>query len=89
MHEDNNATISFSEGTESSKRTKYYQMKVHFLREKRDVDYIMRKAATVDQLADVFTKALPSETYSKFRRWMGVVQGPVIGDDAPKYELGC
>ena len=74
VFEDNAAAIAFSEKREQSKRTKHYQMKVHFLSEQQELGiYKMVKVGTKDQLADTFTKALPNTTFNQFRNWMGVV----------------
>jgi hypothetical protein len=73
VYEDNMGTIANVDGTESSKKTKHYLMKVHYLREQTEAGtFIMRNVATVNQLADIFTKPLPDETFCKFRDWMGV-----------------
>ena len=74
VHEDNNATIAFVDGSESPKKAKHYLMKVHYLKEQKEAGLIkMQKVGTVNQLADVFTKALPKVTFQKFRDWMGVI----------------
>mmetsp|Transcript_12408 Transcript_12408/g.14957 ORF Transcript_12408/g.14957 Transcript_12408/m.14957 type:complete len:99 (-) Transcript_12408:478-774(-) len=75
MYEDNNAAIAFAVRREQSKRTKHYQMKVHFLSEQNQFGiFKMVKVGTKDQLADTFTKALPVTSFNQFRNWMGVVQ---------------
>jgi hypothetical protein len=74
VHEDNAAALSFSQNSGNSKKTKHYQMKVHFLREQVDLGaFEMAKVTTVDQLADTFTKALPKDAFVRYRNWMGVV----------------
>ena len=73
VYEDNNAAIAIAHGKEQSKRSKHYQLKVHFLGEqhKRGVfSYV--KVGTKEQLADVFTKALPRDDFTRYRTWMGV-----------------
>ena len=73
VYEDNNAAISLAHGKEQSKRSKHYQLKVHFLNEQyaRGV-FAYEKVPTKEQLADVFTKALAREDFCRFRDWMGV-----------------
>ena len=73
VYEDNNAAISLAHGKEQSKRAKHYQLKVHFLNEQyaRGV-FVYEKVGTTDQLADVFTKALPRDAFCRYRDWMGV-----------------
>jgi len=79
VHEDNNATIAFVDGSESPKKAKHYLMKVYYLKEQKEAGLIkMQKVGTVNQLADVFTKALPKVTFQKFRDWMGVIPPTMI-----------
>jgi hypothetical protein len=86
VYEDNMGAIANVEGSESSKRTKHYLMKVHYLREQADFGaFIMRKVATVDQLADIFTKPLPDESFCKFRAWMGVFPLPLRNQVEEEY----
>jgi hypothetical protein len=74
VYEDNRACKSFAEKTENPKKAKHYLMKVHFLQEKREEGhYEMKMVRTDAQLADIFTKPLPSPSFNKFRDWMGVV----------------
>jgi hypothetical protein len=74
VYEDNIGAMANVDGSESSKKAKHYLMKVHYLREQADDGlFVMRKVATKDQLADVFTKPLPDEIFCKFRDWMGVL----------------
>lgn len=74
VYEDNMATIQQVGNSESGKRAKHYLMKVHYLREQKDSgSFEMRHLKTGDQLADVFTKALPDGIFQKFRSWMGVL----------------
>jgi len=77
VYEDNNAAISLAHGREQSKRSKHYQMKVHFLNDQyQRGEFAYEKVGTSDQLADAFTKALPRESFTKFREWMGVGPPP-------------
>ena len=74
MFEDNAACISLTKGTENSKRTKHYRMKIHFLKEQQEMGtFHMQKVKTDEQLSDTFTKPLPQPAYIKYRNWMGVV----------------
>lgn len=74
MYEDNNAAMAFAVKGEQSKRTKHYQMKVHFLSEQyQEGTYVMKKVGTTEQLSDTFTKALPALIFEKYRDWMGVL----------------
>ena len=77
-HEDNSAAMAIVHG-ENAKRAKHFQIKVHFLREQRERgEFEYHKVGTKDQLADVFTKALPWVDFERFRRWMGVLPAEAI-----------
>jgi hypothetical protein len=85
VYEDNNAAIALAHGREQSKRAKHYQLKVHFLNDSfvKGV-FAYEKVATKEQLADVFTKALPRDDFCKYRQWMGVRPPPNVKDQAEK-----
>ena len=76
IYEDNRAAGILMKKSENSKKTKYYQLKVHFLNENHNVEYRVVHVPTVLQLADTFTKALPRDLFGKFRFWMGVRPNP-------------
>jgi hypothetical protein len=72
VHEDNSAAVAIVQG-EHAKRAKHFQIKVHFLREQKERgEFEYQKVGTKDQLADVFTKALPWVDFERFRSWMGM-----------------
>lgn len=74
LYEDNNAVMSLVNGGEGNKRTRHYLIKFHYLLEKKKEGmFVLSKVTTSDQLADVFTKALPKDLFRKFRGWMGVI----------------
>jgi len=81
VYEDNNAAIALAHGREQSKRAKHYQLKVHYLNDSfvKGV-FAYEKVATKEQLADVFTKALPRDDFCKYRQWMGVRPPPNVKD---------
>jgi hypothetical protein len=73
VYEDNNAAISLAHGKEQSKRSKHYQLKVHFLNDMFTKGvFTYEKVGTKSQLADVFTKSLPRDDFCRYREWMGV-----------------
>jgi hypothetical protein len=77
VYEDNNAAISLAHGKEQSKRSRHYQLKVHFLNEQfKRGTFAYEKVATKEQLADVFTKSLPRDDFVRCRSWMGVSLPP-------------
>jgi hypothetical protein len=72
VHEDNSAALAIVHG-ENAKRTKHFQIKVHFLREQKERgEFEYEKVTTKEQLADAFTKALPRFDFDRCRKWMGM-----------------
>ena len=68
IREDNKACQMFSEHAGNFARTKHIDVRYHFVRERRErgdvrVDYV----CTSEQVADIFTKALPRDQFKKFR----------------------
>ena len=83
VYEDNSACITFTEKSAGSKKTKHYQIKVHFLQEQKEAGvYEMIKVKTDGQLADTFTKPLALQAFTRYRDWMGVVEGNTQEDSA-------
>jgi hypothetical protein len=74
VYEDNNAVMTLVHGGESTKRTKHYMLKFHFLIEKKlNGVFKMKRVDTNKQLGDTCTKALPYPAFSNYRKWMGVI----------------
>jgi len=74
LYEDNNAVMSLVAGAESSKRSKHYMLKTHFLIEKKlNGIFDMKKVITKEQMADIWTKPLNPEPFNRYRNWMGVI----------------
>jgi hypothetical protein len=81
VYEDNNAVMSLVDKGESNKRTRHFLIKFHYLLEKKQMGlFELSKVTTKDQLADVFTKALPKELFRKFRDWMGVIEDKEVSN---------
>ena len=79
VYEDNNAAISIAHGKEQSKRSKHYQVKVHFLNQSFQTGvFAYEKVPTKEMLADAFTKSLPRDDFCRYRSWMGMRDQPVI-----------
>ena len=71
--EDNMAAISLGHGSEQSKRSKHYALKVAFLNEKyKEGIFAYQKIASKLEIADALTKALPRQDFRRLREWMGV-----------------
>jgi hypothetical protein len=68
INEDNKSCIEFSNNPGSYRRTKHIDIKYHFVRERTltgevKLEYIPTKS----QIADIFTKALAKDLFTKFR----------------------
>jgi len=71
---DNRSAINISKNIVMHLRTKHISIRYHFLREmltKNEVklEYVSRK----DQIADIFTKPLPKDTFEYLREKLGVI----------------
>ena len=71
---DNTSAISISKNLVMHSKTKHIPIKYHFLREqvleqKVKLEYVPSK----EQVADIFTKPLPRETFEYLRKKLGVV----------------
>lgn len=70
---DNNSAINLSEDPLLHSRVKHVDIKYHFLRERVASNEItLRYINTKDNVADIFTKALPSPQFSRLRDIMGL-----------------
>lgn len=71
---DNQAAIILTRDPQFRSRTKHIARKYHFVRD--DVvgtgKAVLRYVSTHDQVADIFTKALPADKHNKFCRAMGL-----------------
>ena len=72
---DNMSAIALSKNPVHHDRSKHIDTEFHFIREcieesKVEVDHI----GTVDQLADIFTKALVRARFMELRRALGVIK---------------
>ena len=66
IHEDNHRCIGLSKNPQHHQRTKNIDIQHHFMQEKVESNEVTLKACpSVDQVADVLTKALPKDKFSK------------------------
>lgn len=64
---DNLGAISLTETTKAHGLSKHLQIRFHYIRDRVEADEIHVKAiSTHDNIADIFTKALPKATHRKF-----------------------
>lgn len=70
---DNKSVIAMTKNPVYHSRSKHIAIKHHFIREAVEADEIQLKyCPTYDQVADIFTKALPKDKSQYFREMLGV-----------------
>ena len=74
IYEDNQSTIAMSKNPQFHGRAKHVDIKFHFIREQicsktLELEY----CPSSQNVADIFTKSLPSEKFTKFRTDLGVL----------------
>ena len=73
LYEDNQSTIKLVKNPELHGRSKHIQIREMFLQEQvHDLIFTVLYCATSDQLADIFTKALPVPAFETLRRRLGL-----------------
>jgi hypothetical protein len=74
IHCDNQSTIAMTKNPMSHSCTRHIETRHHFIKELVDKGSIkMSYCGTDDQLADIFTKPIPSDKFIRFRDMLGVV----------------
>ena len=70
---DNQSSISLSKNPVFHGRSKHINIKYHFIRELiKDGEVYIKYCKTQDQVADVFTKALKTDSFLKMKEKLGV-----------------
>jgi len=70
---DNTSAINLSKNPVLHSRTKHIEIRHHFLRDHvQKKDCVLKFVDTKNQLADIFTKPLPKETFFAIRRELGL-----------------
>ena len=73
---DNKSAIELAKNPVHHERSKHIDVRFHFIREHvKNGDVEMTHVASRDQVADIFTKPLPSEIFEKFKKLLGVREG--------------
>ena len=78
---DSKSTIAMSKNSVFHSRTKHINLKHHYIREAVDDEEVMIKhVKTGDQLADIFTKALPWNKFVYLRDLLGMTNKNIKGE---------
>ena len=73
---DNVSAVYLSTNPVQHQRTKHVEIDLHFVRDRVAIDDVqVIHVPTTSQLADIFTKGLPSSTFSEFRSSLNVAGG--------------
>ena len=74
---DNTSSINISKNRVMHSKTKHIPIKFHFLREQvTEKNIKLEYIGTKEQIADIFTKPLPRETFEYLRQRLQVVSSP-------------
>ena len=74
---DNTSAINISKNPMMHSKRKHIPIKFHFLREQvREKNIKLECVETKEQIADIFTKPLPRETFEYLRKKLGVISSP-------------
>ena len=72
---DNTSAIAITYNPVLHSRTKHIDVQHHFIRDHVSKKHIrLEYVPTESQVADIFTKALPEDKYSKFRNSLGLLE---------------
>jgi hypothetical protein len=76
LYINNNSALKLTRNPEFHSRSKYINIKHHFIREKVNEGVInTQRVDTKDNLADVFTKALPKHTHENLVNHLNLLSG--------------
>ena len=79
IHCDNTSTMSMAKNHVLHSKTKHISIKYHVLREKVAKKEIrLEYVNTKDQIADIFTKPFPKDTFEYLRGMLGVMPMPTF-----------
>lgn len=71
---DNTSAINISKNLVMHSKTKHISIKYHYIREEvQEKKVVLEYVSTKEQIADIFTKPLPRDTFEYLRSKLGVV----------------
>lgn len=74
---DNSSVINISKNSMLHSKIKHISMKFHFLREKvNEKEVKLECVSTKEQIADIFTKPFPKDTFEYLKGKLGVIAPP-------------
>jgi hypothetical protein len=78
---DNTSAINISKNPMMHSKTKHIPIKYHFLQEQiAEKNIRVEYVGTKEQVAYIFTKPLPRETFEYLRQRLGVIRGRIFYD---------
>jgi hypothetical protein len=82
LHCDNKSAIAMAKNPVYHSRTRHIAIKHHFIREAIEEGEVELKfCRSEEQVADIFTKALPKEKFQQFREALGVQEQHIKGEN--------
>ncbi|GLJ44982.1 hypothetical protein SUGI_0946890 [Cryptomeria japonica] len=74
IYRDNSSVINISKNLVLHSKTKHISIKFHFPREKvNEKEVRLEYVSTKEQIADIFTKPFPKDTFEYLREKLGVI----------------
>jgi hypothetical protein len=80
IYNDNNGCIALSKNPVHHDKSKHIAMRHHFLREKvEDGSIDLSDVPSASNIADLLTKSLPADTFTRLCELLGVIRLPMHG----------
>ncbi|XXG89958.1 hypothetical protein AAC387_Pa12g1837 [Persea americana] len=73
IHVDNKSAIELAKNPKQHGRSKHIDIRYHFIRDHvKQKTVKLKYCSTTEQVADIFTKALPTDTFTRLRKRLGM-----------------
>ena len=70
---DNKSVIELAKNPIQHRRSKHIDIRYHFIRDHvKQKTVKLKYCSTTEQVADIFTKALPTDTFTRLRKRLGM-----------------